>query len=405
MATTATIHLWEKQETFRASEAPNCTFQGGAGSGKTRAGCAKALLRALQHPGSRGLIVGASYRSLDRSILPHLHTVAEELGIRESWSWQRAKDYVELPNGSGFWFASADKPESLLGLDLAWAWGDEVGLWKRDAYRYLMGRLRQPGYLHQFFATYTPKGRNWAWEELGTERDGLEIIRASSLENPFVDEEFRARLRREYGEGSTFWRQEVEGHFVAWEGLVYPQFSVERHVAPVPEDLALVSYTAGADWGWSNPGVLLLLGLADDNTLWVLAEHYDTERPVEWWAERACEWHREHRLLAVDCDPSEPANIAKLQAAGLPARRARNEVVPGIAAVASRLQQDTLRIAPGCERLIGELQSYSWKRKADGTLHGDQPEKVHDHAVDALRYGVLGLARPRARAIRKPRGL
>ncbi len=392
MSRTATVTLWAKQERFRASEAPSVTFQGGAGSGKTRAGCAKALLRALQQPGSRGMIIGASYPSLRQAIVPHLEAVADELQQRSTWNWQRAENLITLANGGGFWLRSADNPESLLGADLAWAWGDEVGLWKRDAYRYLMGRLRQPGFKHQFFATYTPKGRNWAWEELGTERDGLEIIRASSLENPFVDDEFRERLRREYGEGSQFWRQEVEGHFVAWEGLVYPQFSVEAHVADPPESTQFVAYGVGVDWGWTNPGVMLLGGLDSLGHLWILHEHYAEQQSIEWWAQEATGWRARYRFDALYCDPSEPANIEALRRAGLPAQAANNEVIPGITAVASRLTQGRLHISPGCVNLIGELGMYSWKQSRDGTVRRDEPAKVHDHACDGLRYLTLGLA-------------
>jgi phage terminase large subunit len=67
-----------------------------------------------------------------------------------------------------------------------------------------------------------------------------------------------------------------------------------------------------------------------------------------------------------------------------------NEVVPGIAAVGGRLQAQTLYISPSCPKLIGELRSYCWKQSRDGIVRADQPEKVNDHAMDALRYGVMG---------------
>lgn len=366
------------------------TFQGGAGSGKTRAGCAKALSFALRHPGSRGMIIGASYPGIKQAILPHLETVAEELQLRQSWQYNRADQQILLANGSNFWLRSADNPESLLGADLAWLWGDEPALWKHDAYRYSVGRLRQSEYPHQAFFTFTPKGQNWAAEELCQPREGLEIIRATSLDNPFVGEDFYERLRREYGQGSQWWRQEVLGEVVAFEGLIYPQFSVERHVAEPPPKEEFVAYYGGQDWGWTNPGVFLLAGLHKDGALWVLREWYETERTLDWWTEQVKQAHAEYRLQTLDCDPSEPGNLDAYARAGLPARKANNAIIPGITAVSGKLSAGELYLAPGCINTISELGGYCWKRGRDGDVKRDEPEKQHDHACDALRYLIMG---------------
>ena len=388
------LTLYQKQLQFLKSEAPTVTFQGGAGSGKTRAGCAKALVCALQSPGSRGMIVGPSYPGLKQALLPHLEAVAEELGLRHGWQYNRHDQRIVLQNGASFWLRSADNPESLLGADLAWLWGDEPALWKHDAYRYVVGRLRQPGFRHQAFFTFTPKGKNWAADELCAEREGLEIIRATSLDNPFVGPDFHERLRREYGEGSQWWRQEVLGEVVAFEGLIYPQFSPDKHVKEPPPLSEFVGFFFGQDWGWTNPGVLLVGGLHKHGALWILREWYETERDLPWWIERAQEALEQYPAQAIDCDPSEPANIDGYQRAGLPARKANNAIIPGITAVASALGDERLYITAGCTNLISELQGYCWKRQRDGDIKRDEPEKVHDHACDALRYLVMGQLEP-----------
>ncbi len=400
------ITVYQKQQTFLDSRSPSVTFQGGAGSGKTRAGCIKALVTAYQQPGSRGMIVAASYPSLKQAIMPHLETVADELALRRRWQHNRADNQITLPNGAVIWLRSADNPESLLGADLAWAWGDEVGLWKHDAYRYLAGRLRQPGYPHQFFATYTPKGRNWAFDELGTEREGLEIIRATSLDNPFIDEDFRERLRREYGEGSPFWRQEVLGEFVAFEGLVYPHFG-ERHIGAPAADTVFVRTVVGVDWGWANPGVMLVVSLDAADHAWVREEVYERERGLDWWIEQGRRLQAEYGVQAFYCDPSEPANIDALRRAGLRAVAANNAVIPGITALAARINSDREHVAPGCVNLIAEYRSYSWKRQRDGTVKPDEPEKVFDHGADARRYAEAALISPvvKLQTRAKPAGL
>lgn len=324
--------------------------------------------------------------------MPQLEQVGALFGYHpDGWTHNRSEHAIELPNGSMFWLRSADNPESLLGADLAWIWGDEVGLWKRDAYRYLLGRLRQPGYPHQLFCTYTPKGRTWAYDELATAREGLEVYRSSSLDNPFLDEDFRERLSREYGEGTQWWRQEVLGEFVSFEGLIY-RFDAEQHVGTPPS--RFVTHVAGVDWGFENPGVILVIGLNPDNEAWVLEEIVQQRRGIGWWVDTARGLLDRYPIRSYACDPSQPANIAELQAAGLPAIGAENAVLPGIMAVSGRIDDGKLRIAEQCTHTIGEIQGYCWKQQRDGTARPDEPDKIHDHAMDALRYGIMALDAP-----------
>lgn len=387
------------QGAFLRSVAPNVALQGGAGSGKTWAGVAKALMLALSQPGARGMFVAPSHPQLQQAAMPHLLTLADALALLQTWDWHKANNLIRLPNGSQFWLRSADNPAALLGADLAWCVGDEVGLWKRQAYDYLMGRLRQPGYPHQAAFTFTPKGLGWTHECLGVEREGLEVIRATTLENPFLESDYHERLRREYGEGTQLWRQEVLGEYVAWEGLVYPQFALETHVGAPPGREAFVQLVGAADWGWTNPGVLIVLGLTRDDIVWVLREVYQREQPIEWWAAQAARLTSEFGIRAWHCDPAEPGNIAAMQRAGVPqAQAANNAVLPGLAAVGGRIAAQTLMLAAECVETIREMQSYCWKQRADGTIRADEPEKTNDHAMDALRYGVMGLLKPQLTA-------
>lgn len=392
---TIAIEAHDKQREFLSSTAPNVVFQGGAGSGKTFAGVLKACLMALQHPGSRGLYVSPTHKMFVRACRPHLIAVALRLGLLHQWEYNKTDGQITFPNGSILFLGSAEEPESLLGADIAWAVGDEVALWKHDAYRYLMGRLRQPGFPHQAAFTFTPKGHNWAYETLGMERPGLHIIRVTTLDNQFLDADFHDRLRREYGEGSRFWAQEVLGQYIAWEGLVYPQFNPEQHVVPAPAKERLVRVVCGVDWGWTNPGVMLVCGLDTDGVIWWLDEVAETQQGLDWWVAAGQRLREKWGITDFFCDPSDPANIDALRRGGLPAVKANNEVLPGIAAVASRFANNTLRLTPECDGAARELSMYCWKARPDGTIRNDEPEKVNDHRMDAGRYGVMGITTQR----------
>jgi phage terminase large subunit len=65
-------------------------------------------------------------------------------------------------------------------------------------------------------------------------------------------------------------------------------------------------------------------------------------------------------------------------------------VLDGIAAVQERLKVQAdglprLTVDPSCLNTINEFESYVWKPERD------EPVKENDHALDALRYGVIAL--------------
>jgi phage terminase large subunit len=86
------------------------------------------------------------------------------------------------------------------------------------------------------------------------------------------------------------------------------------------------------------------------------------------------------------CDPSEPANIEQFRRDGLPARKAENDVTPGIQHVAS--VRDQLQVAAHCQNVRNEFRQYQYKDGGDS----DAPLKQHDHAMDALRYALFSHA-------------
>ncbi|MEN6545357.1 MAG: phage terminase large subunit [Armatimonadia bacterium] len=386
-----TIRASSKQRRFLDSRAATVVYQGGARAGKTWAGALKALLLAQAYPHCRGMIVAPSYPMLRQAVVAELTTLADSMGLLHTWQWNKSDNEITLPGGGRILLRTASNPGSLLGATLGWAVGDEVALWSREAYNYLQGRLSDPQGPRQVAFTFTPKGTaHWTYSLLSQSRQGLEVIRALNRDNPSLPEDYFERIDRELGVGSPIWRQEALGEYVAFEGLVYPQFDGERHVAEPPPDTVWASVIGAVDWGWTNPGSLLVLGMDIEGRIWVLDEVYETEQPVEWWAAEAARLTRQYKVAQWFCDPSEPGNIAAFRRAGVPATRALNEVIPGIAAVAGRLQNDTLYVRSCCVHVVSEFGSYCWKQTRDGVVRADQPEKVNDHAMDPVRYGVMG---------------
>jgi len=389
------IPAYPEQLRFLSSKAANVVFQGGARSGKTWAGVLKCLLLATEFPECWGMYVAPTYKQLQQAAVPHFQSLGRTLGYAGKWKWNHSESWIDLPTGARVLLRSAENPDALLGATLGWCIGDEVALWRKQAYDYLMGRLSDPKGPRQAFFTFTPKGRgHWAFDTLGQPHDHLEIIHTTTSRNPTLPQDYLQRLEREYVPGTNLYRQEVLGEYVAWEGLIYPHFDAEKHIQPTPDVQRLVRTMAGVDWGWTNPGVILVGGLDEHGKIWLLEEVYATERGIEWWVAQGQRLRSDWGVSQFWCDPSSPENIAAFRQGGLWADRANNEVVPGIAEVGARLADGRLLLTDRVPSLRMELGVYCWKQRPDGTIRNDEPDKTMDHACDALRYLCMSYRAP-----------
>lgn len=381
------IELYPQQVAFVTAEARRVAFVAGIGAGKTLAGCVRALRMAAEWPGSLGLIAAPTYPMLRDATLRTFRRVAGEALV----SFNKSEMLATLINGSEILFRSTDDPERLRGPNLSWAYLDEAALMSETAWLILLGRVREEGRAGSVWLTTTPKGRNWVWEQFvrdgGAERV---LVKARTQDNPYLAREFVEGLERDYT--GRFAAQELSGEFVAFEGLVYEEFAREVHVwgGELPRFERVI---AGVDWGYTNPAVVVVLGEDSDGRLFVVDEYYRRQERLAMHVAAAKAMGERWGVEAFFCDPSEPEHIAEMQAAGLPALAANNAVLAGIQAVKARLAvrddgRPRLYVTPQCPNLIAEFEAYAWLKRGDKTL--DVPAKEFDHAMDALRYAVVG---------------
>jgi phage terminase large subunit-like protein len=377
------IELYATQYDFVTAKDRFTAFIAGIGSGKTFGGAVKGT--SLAKHGTLGLVVSPTYPMLRDATL---RAYGEILG--DAMTLHKGEMLGRLVNGAEILFRSADQPDRLRGPNIHWAHLDEGALCPRGTWEIIIGRLRADGGAGPCFVTSTPKGRNWLYERTADMR----IFRAHTRDNPYISREFVDSLERSYT--GKFAEQELAGEFVGFEGLVYEEFSRDFHVSEGGGQWKRV--IIGADEGYTNPAVLLVIGEDNDGRAHVIEEFYQ-RRVLQGDVVQACRklWS-DYRAETVQVDPSAAGLIAEMRAAGIPATPANNTVRDGIQAVKSRLARagdgrPRLTFAPACANTIAEFESYAW-RETGGAMR-DEPEKINDHAMDALRYGVMYLDKPR----------
>ncbi|WIG60491.1 MAG: hypothetical protein OJF49_003239 [Ktedonobacterales bacterium] len=391
-----------KQYDFVFSEARFSFYVGGIGAGKTYAGALRALFAGQQLPGSLGLVGAPTYPMLRDATQRTFFALCPDALIR---SWNKTEQHLVFTNGSEILFRSMDQPDRVRGLNLAWAWLDEAPLCGYYGWQVLKGRLRQAGYPARAWATGTPQGRDGYARDFELEpRDGHALYRASTRENAC---NLPPGFIEDLGYTGQFAAQEIEGQFVAFEGLVY-SFDADAVDGNVRSWAGgeFRSVVGGIDWGYTNPAAAVVFGLDGDGRAWQTDEFYQRRAGLEETVLPAIvALTRRYGVVRWYADSEDPEAIDRLNAAlareGLQTRA--RAAVKGAGSVRAGIQTVTgllskrgdgtrgLYVDPRCVATIAEYGTYAYatvdRAKRDAS---EEPLKQSDHALDASRYALHG---------------
>jgi hypothetical protein len=233
----------------------------------------------------------------------------------------------------------------------------------------------------------TPKGFNHFYDLYNTPGKDFKSFHFTSYDNPFLAKEEIDKAKEKSTEDR--FAQEYLADFRKTEGLVYKEFSRERHVTTdTPQQV--VKTICGIDFGYTNPAAVVPIRIDADNHYWIGEEWYKTRQTTEQIAEIAL------RYKPQICypDPAEPDRVQILRKAGLNCREVSKDIPAGIDHIRELFKQNRIHIHPNCKNLIWELETYRYPDKTEWNSKLDKhekelPIKENDHALDALRYTLF----------------
>lgn len=378
---------------------------GGTGSGKSIAGGFESLMWAIEQTGSVGTIFEPTYKMLKTITLPTLeHLLGESFESSPVVSnFNRTEMSLDFFNGSKIWMVSLDKPESAEGMNLDWAWIDEARLIPkfREALESVLRRLRGSKNSVPLDSSI-PKDAVGMWITTTPDAPGSDLFnffedpdkrdkdsksyRVSLLDNPHVDESFKESIKRAHTGGE--YKRFVEGVFAGAEGTSF-NFEYGVHVEGfknIFQKENMRRWIYGVDFGWTNPSVILAIGFDGDGRAFVVDEVYEDQLSEKDLVKQGIEMQRKWEKSDFWCDSSEPKTISAFKRAGVNAHANKSKRDDGIREIGGRFEdagdgRRRLYVSPDCVNLINELHFY------------DADKKENDHAVDALRYGIMGAKR------------
>lgn len=344
--------------------------------------------------GERFGLCGKTVGALRRNLLSGLRPVLEELGFRCTEKISQNLLTVRFGGRENTFFLFGGKDESSAGLiqgvTLAGVLLDEVALMPRSFVEQACARCSVNE--AKLWFNCNPEGpEHWfykEWIEKREERRAL-YLHFTMQDNPALTPEVIRRYARNFS--GAFYRRFVLGEWVAAEGRVYDFFD-ERYIRPAPEG-AMERWCISCDYGTVNPASFGLWGLKDSIWYRVAEYYYDSKihKRQKTDGEYAADLKRlagGRRIDLVVADPSAASFIEVLRREGWRVARAENDVLSGIRVTAELLKSGRIVICPACRDAIREFSLYCWDERAVG----DRVKKVHDHAMDEIRYFAVSVA-------------
>ena len=231
----------------------------------------------------------------------------------------------------------------------------------------------------------TPNGFNHFYDLYGMEAkdEDYKSFHFTSYDNPYLPVEELEKAKKELPEDR--FHQEYMADFRKQEGLVYKEFSRDKHLFDTAP--TLVERIAGIDFGFTNPTAVLDIGRDADNNYYVMSEWYKTGRTEEQIADyvKSCNFNK------VYPDPESPSAIDLLNKKGIyvvEVIKNKDSIKNGIDRIRTLFKTQKLHIHRSCVNLIAELETYSYPEKRPNQNEQENPIKENDHALDALRYAL-----------------
>ena len=314
-------------------------------------------------------------------------------------------DFIVIRNVFGgtskIGFKSCDQGrEKFQGTSLDFVWFDE----EPPLDIYLECKMRVLDKCGDIFATMTPlKGLSWVYNTIYLNENNDPEVWHENIswnDNPFLNpkeiESFKNTLSNDELESRCF------GNFVGNGGMVYSEFDENVNVIDpftIPKDW---QDNISIDPGLNNPLSAHWYAVDYDGNIYVVAEHFEAGKSVEYHANKIKEictrlnWKRSYNgyIEALIDSAANQKTLAGEKSVTelfydnqiLVNPRVNKDLFSGINRVKSYFKnangQSKLFIFRNCTNMIREIKGYFWGK-------GDVPTKKDDHCLDELRYYIM----------------
>jgi len=342
--------------------------------------------------------------------------LGKERAIKKAFNKRAGDMYIEFPWQTRIEVRSADRPETLVGDKLDYVIMAEAAKHTKETWdRYIRPALAD----NRGSATFstTPEGQNWIHDLWQLGRNPLfeeyESWRFPSWENMHIypggrqDPEI---LLLERTMPTEWFEQEIAADFTSFMGKIYNEWDEQTHVHPQTFNPAWKNYIA-FDWGFVNPMAAVEFQIDSMDRVHVWRLHYKTHTRLEVFlaemkARPQPDGYHIDLCFGDAADPEAVQTVCEKFAPCIADPMSKSNWREGIDLVKSFLRTQTvdtsdeygtpvdepwLYVDNGCADIIREFNNYRAAAPSSGKPRNarEDAQKYDDHALDALRYGLM----------------
>jgi phage terminase large subunit len=358
------------KKNYDALQDPEVRFiinEGGSRSSKTYSLCQMIIIYCLENNGVIVSIIRKTFPALRATVMRDFMEILKDLNIYSNEQHNKSEHIYSFPNGSIVEFFSVDDEQKIRGRKRDIAWCNEANELFHDDFTQLNMRTE-----NKLIFDYNPSdSTSWLYE---LPKDESILIKSTYKDNPFLPDSIKRQIEDLKRTDEALYQIYALGEHAISKSNIYANWTFLPH-----RPARFTQFVYGLDFGYNHPTALMRIYWHEKDIFIepVIYESYlTTTNLIDRMASLDVE--KETEIIA---DYARPEIIAEMNNAGYNVQNANKVVKKGIDNV------KTFGVfAMADKNLEKEYQNYKWKKIGDQIT--DEPVKLYDDAMDAVRYAT-----------------
>jgi phage terminase large subunit len=341
--------------------------EGGSRSSKTYSLCQLMIIYCLQNNNKVVSVIRKTFPALRATVLRDFIEILKDIGLYKQEAHNKSEHIYTFANGSMVEFFSVDDEQKIRGRKRDIAWCNEANELYFDDFTQL--NMRTEG---KMIFDYNPSdSASWLYE---LPADESIKIKSTYKDNPFLPDSIKAQIEDLARTDEALYQIYALGEKAISKSNIYSQWSFVAH-----RPSKFVKYVYGLDFGYNHPTALMRVYYCD-NDIYIEPVIYESYLTTTMLIEKLSTLNIE-QTVSILADYSRPEIIQEMNIAGYDVQNANKVVKKGI---------DNLKtfgvICQDDKAIRREYENYKWKKIGDFIT--DEPVKLFDDAMDAIRYAT-----------------
>ena len=341
--------------------------EGGSRSSKTYSLCQLMIIYCLQNNNKVVSVIRKTFPALRATVLRDFIEILKDIGLYKQEAHNKSEHIYTFANGSMIEFFSVDNEQKIRGRKRDIAWLNEANELYFDDYTQINMRTED-----KLIFDYNPSdSASWLYE---LPKDESTLIKSTYRDNPFLPESIKVQIEDLKRTDEALYQIYALGEKAVSKSNIYSNWSFVTH-----RPARFVKYVYGLDFGYNHPSALMRVYYCD-NDIYIEPVIYESYLTTTMLIEKLGTLSIE-QTVTILADYSRPEIIQEMNIAGYDVQNANKVVKKGI---------DNLKtfgvICQDDKAIRREYENYKWKKIGDQIL--DEPVKLFDDAMDAIRYAT-----------------